>query len=117
MHHRLVLAGLAATGGLLTTAFLQVAVAAADPLTSVAPRRGRLHHRQLHLRPHQREPASRASTPSLNPRGAPPLLELGGGTALGILEIAPQNFEVFDPTSGTDLGSIEHNETVTAFSA
>ena len=30
MHHRLVLAGLAATGGLLTTAFLQVAVAAAD---------------------------------------------------------------------------------------
>ena len=30
MHNRLVLAGLAATGGLLTTAFLQVAVAAAD---------------------------------------------------------------------------------------
>jgi len=30
MHRRLVLAGLAATGGLLTTAFLQVAVAAAD---------------------------------------------------------------------------------------
>ena len=30
MHHRLVLAGLAATGGLLTTAFLQAAVSAAD---------------------------------------------------------------------------------------
>ena len=30
MHRRLILAGLAATGGLLTTAFLQVAVAVAD---------------------------------------------------------------------------------------
>ena len=30
MHHRLILAGLAATGGLLTTAFLQAAVAVAD---------------------------------------------------------------------------------------
>jgi hypothetical protein len=30
MHHRLILAGLAATGGLVTTAFLQAAVAVAD---------------------------------------------------------------------------------------
>ena len=30
MHNRLILAGLAATGGLLTTAFLQTAVAVAD---------------------------------------------------------------------------------------
>ena len=43
--------------------------------------------------------------------GAAPLLTLGGGTALGI-PLAGQDFEVFDPTSGTDLGSIDTNETV-----
>ena len=36
MHRRLILAGLAATGGLLTTAFLQVAVAAADVAADVS---------------------------------------------------------------------------------
>ena len=36
MHRRLILAGLAATGGLLTSAFLQVAVAAADAAADVS---------------------------------------------------------------------------------
>ena len=36
MQHRLFLAGLSATGGLLTTAFLQVAVAAADTSADAA---------------------------------------------------------------------------------
>ncbi|MGB6513264.1 MAG: hypothetical protein WBF57_09785, partial [Mycobacterium sp.] len=44
--------------------------------------------------------------------GAPPLLELGGGIALGI-DTAPQSFEVFAPSTGTDLGSIATGETVT----
>jgi hypothetical protein len=42
---------------------------------------------------------------------SPPLLELGGGTALG-LPLATQDFNVYDPTSGTELGSIEGNETI-----
>ena len=46
--------------------------------------------------------------------GAPPLLNLGGGTALG-LSNAPQDFNVFDGTgaSATAVGSITGNETVT----
>ena len=36
MHRRLLLAGLAATAGLLTSAFLQVAVAAADAAADVS---------------------------------------------------------------------------------
>ena len=37
MHRRLILAGLAATGGLLTTVFLQAAVAVAEPAPTSAP--------------------------------------------------------------------------------
>ena len=40
MHHRVILAGLAATGGLLTTAFLQAAVAVADTGTDVVSATG-----------------------------------------------------------------------------
>ena len=40
MHRRLILAGLAATGGLLTTAFLQAAVAVADTGTDVVSATG-----------------------------------------------------------------------------
>ena len=42
---------------------------------------------------------------------SPPLLELGGGTALG-LPLATQDFNVYDPTSGSELGSIQGNETI-----
>jgi hypothetical protein len=111
MHHRLVLAGLAATGGLLTTAFLQVAVAAADVGADGAD--------AFTIGSFTFDPftvgASGADVEGFAPvdplSGAAPLLTLGGGTALGI-PLATQNFEVFDPTSGTDLGSIHTNETV-----
>ena len=113
MHHRLVLAGLAATGGLLTTAFLQVAVAAADVGADGAD--------AFTIGSYTFDPftvgAGGADVEGFDPvaqlSSAPPLLELGGGTALGI-PLATQDFEVFDPTSGADLGSIDTNETVTS---
>src|ERR1700722_13160045 len=107
MHHRLVLAGLAATGGLLTTAFLQVAVAGADAFT---------------IGSYTFDPFT-VSTTGADVEGfdlvsplssAPPLLELGGGDVLGILPIASQDFEVYDPSTGTDLGSVDTSETVTS---
>ena len=108
MHHRLVLAGLAATGGLLTTAFLQTAVAAADVSADGAD--------AFTIGSYTFDPFTSAAggegfDPVAQLTSAPPLLELGGGTALG-LPLAQQDFEVFDPTSGTDLGSIEGNETI-----
>src|SRR5277367_3497419 len=107
MHHRLVLAGLAATGGLLTTAFLQVAVAAADVGADGAD--------AFTIGSFTFDPFTSPGVEGFDPvaqlSSAPPLLELGGGTALGI-PLAGQDFEVFDPTSGADLGSIDTNETV-----
>jgi hypothetical protein len=108
MHHRLVLAGLAATGGLLTTAFLQVAVAAADVGADGAD--------AFTIGSYTFDPFTAPGVEGFDPvaplSSAPPLLELGGGTALGA-PLAAQNFEVFD-SSGTDLGSIQGNETVTS---
>src|ERR1700756_347793 len=111
MHRRLILAGLAATGGLVTTAFLQVAVAAADVSATGAD--------AFTLGSFTFDPfpvgAGGADVEGFAPvdplSGAAPLLTLGGGTALGI-PLATQDFEVFDPTSGTELGSIDTNETV-----
>src|SRR5277367_170622 len=110
MHHRLVLAGLAATGGLLTTAFLQVAVAAADVGADGAD--------AFTIGSFTFDPFTGTGTTEVEGftpvdplSGAAPLLTLGGGTALGI-PLATQDFDVFDPTSGTDLGSIDTNETV-----
>ena len=114
MHNRLILAGLAATGGLLTTAFLQVAVAAATS-TSVPPVRT--------LSPSVATPSTRNSAaggegfdPVAQLTTSPPLLDLGGGTALG-LPLATQDFNVYDPTSGTELGSIRATRPWRAFSA
>jgi len=111
MNRRLILAGLAATGGLVTTAFLQVAVAAADVSATGAD--------AFTLGSFTFDPFTVGTTGAdvegfapVDPlSGAAPLLTLGGGTALGI-PLATQDFEVFDPTSGTDLGSIDTNETV-----
>jgi hypothetical protein len=107
MHNRLILAGLAATGGLLTTAFLQVAVAAADVGADGAD--------AFTIGSYTFDPFTSPGVEGFDPvaqlSSAPPLLELGGGTALGTA-LASQDFEVFDPTTGTDLGSIEGNETV-----
>src|ERR1700684_2737294 len=105
MHHRFVLAGLAPTGGLLTTAFLQVAVAAADVSADGAD--------AFTIGSYTFDPFTSPGVEGFDPvaqlSSAPPLLELGGGTAIGF-PLGPQDFEVFDPTSGTDLGSIDHNE-------
>jgi hypothetical protein len=111
MHHRLVLAGLAATGGLLTTAFLQVAVAAADVSADGAD--------AFTIGSYTFDPFTLSTTTGADVEGfdpvaqlssAPPLLELGGGVALGA-PLASQDFEVFN-SSGTDLGSIQGNETI-----
>jgi hypothetical protein len=111
MNRRLMLAGLAATGGLVTAAFLQAAVAVADVSATGAD--------AFTIGDFTFDPftvgAGGADVEGFAPvdplSGAAPLLTLGGGTALGI-PLAPQHFEVFDPTSGTDLGSIDTNETV-----
>jgi hypothetical protein len=111
MNRRLMLAGLAATGGLVTAAFLQAAVAVADVSATGAD--------AFTIGDFTFDPftvgAGGADVEGFAPvdplSGAAPLLTLGGGTALGI-PLATQDFEVFDPTSGTDLGSIDTNETV-----
>jgi hypothetical protein len=41
---------------------------------------------------------------------APPLLDLGGGKALGVLNLAPQTFDLYN--GSTELGSIDTNQTV-----
>jgi hypothetical protein len=106
MHKRLILAGLAATGGLVTTAFLQVAVAAADAGADAFTIGGFTFDPQLAAGGEGFDPVAQLTT-------SPPLLELGVGTALG-LPLATQDFNVYDPTSGTELGSIQGNETVTS---
>src|ERR1700756_5200578 len=114
MHRRLILAGLAATGGLVTTAFLQVAVAAADISATGAD--------AFTIGSFTFDPFT-VGTGGADVEGfdlvsplsaAPPLLTLGGGTILGVLPLATQNFEVFDPSTGADLGSVDTHETVTS---
>ena len=105
MNNRLILAGLAATGGLLTTAFLQVAVAAADAGADAFTIGGFTFDPQLAAGGEGFDPVAQLTT-------SPPLLELGGGTALG-LPLATQDFNVYSPDGSTELGSIQGNETVT----
>jgi hypothetical protein len=112
MHRRLILAGISATGGLLTSAFLQVAVAAADVSATGAD--------AFTIGGYTFDPFTVGAAgdvegydPVTSLIGAPPLLEIGGGTPLGIIQVAPQSFEVFDPSGGADLGSISTGETVT----
>jgi hypothetical protein len=130
MHHRLILAGLAATGGLLTTAFLQAAVAVADTGTDVVSATGAdaftigshtFDPFTVPLLPDGQPGAQDGLAPSgvetegfaaVDPlSSAPPLLTLGGG-AVGGYSTAAQYFEVYS-SSGTDLGSIDAGEDVT----
>src|ERR1700722_16587942 len=111
MHHRLILAGLAATGGLLTTAFLPVAVAAADTADVVSATGADAFTLGSFTFDPFTSPGVEGFDPVAPLSGAAPLLTLGGGTALGI-PLATQDFEVFSPTSGTALGRIDTNETV-----
>src|SRR3984885_11956963 len=130
MHHRVILAGLAATGGLLTTAFLQAAVAIADTGTDVVSATGAdaftigSYTFDPFTVPNLPNGADGAEVPAA-PSGietegfsavspfssAPPLLTLGGGS-VGGLNTAPQYLEVYT-SSGSDLGSIDAGETVT----
>src|SRR3984957_7368488 len=110
MHHRLVLAGLAATGGLLTTAFLQVAVAAADTADVVSATGADAFTLGSFTFDPFTSPGVEGFDPVAPLSGAAPLLTLGGGTALGA-PLASQDFEVFN-SSGADLGSIQGNETI-----
>jgi hypothetical protein len=108
MNRRLIPAGLAATGGLMTAAFLQVAVAAADISATGTD--------AFTIGSYTFDPFTVGATggdvegfaPIDTVTGAPPLLEQG--------EFTPQSFEVFDPTTGADLGSVDTNETVTDLS-
>jgi hypothetical protein len=129
MHHRLILAGLAATGGLLTTALLQAAVAVADtadvvsatgadaftigsytfdPFTVPNLADGQ-YGTEYGLAPSGVETEGFALVDPFS--SAPPLLTLGGGT-VGSLNTAPQYLEVYS-SSGTNLGSIDAGEDVT----
>ena len=130
MHRRLILAGLAATGGLLTTAFLQAAVAVADNGTDVVSATGAdaftignytFDPFTVPLLPDGQSGAGAGLAPSgietegfaaVGPLSSgPPLLTLGGG-AVGPVSSAPQYLEVYS-LSGTDLGSIDAGESVT----
>ena len=128
MHHRLILAGLAATGGLLTTAFLQAAVAVADTGADVSATGADAFTIGSHTFDPFTVPLDDGvpgAIDNLAPSGietegfsavdpfssAPPLLSLGGGT-VGPLSTAAQYFEVYS-SSGTDLGSIDAGEDVT----
>jgi hypothetical protein len=129
MHHRLILAGLAATGGLLTTAFLQAAVAAADTADVVSATGAdaftigsyTFDPFTVPLLPDGQPGAVDGLAPTgvetegfsaVDPfSSAPPLLSLGGGT-VGPVSTAAQYFEVYS-SSGTNLGSIDAGEDVT----
>jgi hypothetical protein len=129
MHHRVILAGLAATGGLLTTAFLQAAVAVADTGTDVVSATGAdaftigndtfdpftvplvngQEGAENGLAPSGIETEGFAAVSPLS--SAPPLLTLGGGVT-GPVSSASQYLEVYS-SSGTDLGTIDAGESVT----
>ena len=115
MHRRLILAGLAATGGLSTSDFCRWRSRCRRRRGRQRHRRGRLHHRRLHLRPVARPlwlPWGRGLGPVVPLSAAPPFLTLGGGEAFGFLSLADQNFEVYGPSTGTELGSVDTNESV-----
>jgi hypothetical protein len=108
MNKRLILAGLAATGGLLTTALLQVAVAVAAPVDP-GPGVDSFTIGNFTFDP-QLAAGGEGFDPVAQLTNTPPLLQLGGGD---YLPVAQQSFDVYSPTTGADLGNITGNETVT----
>lgn len=110
MHRRLLVAGLAAVGGLVTATFFQVAPAAADVSATGAD--------AFTIGDFTFDPFTSPGVEGfdlVSPlSAAPPLLTLGGGNIDGILPLATQNLEVFDSLTGNDLGSVDTNETVTS---
>jgi len=92
-----------AGGGLLTAAFLQAAIGVAAPGEDAFTIDGTTF-----------DPTLADGGQGFDLVGplslAPPLLALGGGKALGVLNLAPQSFDLYNGT--TALGSIDTNETV-----
>jgi hypothetical protein len=117
MHRRLILAGLAATGGLVTTAFLQAAVAAAD-VTGADPSATGADAFTIGGFTFDPTvvttsfPGVEGFDPALPLTAAPPLLQLAGGDPEG-LDFDNQTFAVFAPSTGTDLGNISTAEDTT----
>ncbi|MGB3332407.1 MAG: hypothetical protein WBA79_06330 [Mycobacterium sp.] len=116
MHYRLIAAGLATGGGLLTAAFLQAAVAVAGPSDDVvAP--SATGADAFTIGGYTFDPFNDATGAEgfslVHPlTGSAPLLTLGGGNPGGLLPTAPQNFEVYG-ADGTSLGSINSSVVVT----
>jgi hypothetical protein len=111
MHRRLILASLAATGGLVTTTFLQMAVAAADTAAVSATGADAFTIGSYTFDPFT-SPGVEGWDPVAPLSGAAPFLTLGGGDVDGLLPLSGQNFEVYDPSTGTDLGSVDANDSV-----
>jgi hypothetical protein len=123
MHRRILWAASAAGGGLLATAFLQAAVAAADSAdgggADAAPSATGVDAFNLGgytFDPFTADILGDNQTEGFIPvnqlASSPPLLQLGGGVPEGTAA-APQDFEVYEPSNGTDLGSVETGLTVT----
>ena len=117
MHYRLIAAGLATGGGLVTAAFLQAAVAVAGPDEAAAP--SATGADAFTIGGYTFDPytgsgssAQEGFDPVHTLTGSAPLLTLGGGSPGGLLPIAPQNFEVYG-VDGTSLGSVNSSVVVT----
>ncbi|MEB3065256.1 hypothetical protein [[Mycobacterium] zoologicum] len=117
MNYRLIVAGLAAGGGLLTAAFLQAALAVADTGEAVAPSADGAD--AFTIGGYTFDPFSGSGSSAqegfslVHPlTGSAPLLTLGGGSPGGLLPTAPQSFEVYG-ADGTSLGSIDSSVVVT----
>jgi hypothetical protein len=115
MHRRLILAGLAATGGLLTSAFLQVAAAAAETGADVVSATGA---DAFTIGGYTFDPFTSPGVEGWESvqvlSGAAPFLELGGGSVellpgFGV-PLSGQDFEVYNPSTGADLGSVDTND-------
>jgi hypothetical protein len=117
MHRRTILAGLAATGGLVTTAFLQMAVAAADTAGAVSATGADAFTIGGDTFDPFTSPGVEGWDP-VNPlSGAAPFLTLGGGSVSPFgpgfaLPLSGQDFEVYNPSTGADLGSVATNDSV-----
>jgi hypothetical protein len=115
MHRRLILAGLAATGGLLTSAFLQVAAAAAEAGADAVSATGA---DAFTIGGYTFDPFTSPGVEGWESvqvlSGAAPFLELGGGSVellpgFGV-PLSGQDFEVYNPSTGADLGSVDTND-------
>jgi hypothetical protein len=104
MHRRLILAGVAATGGLLTSAFLQVAVAAGDAPSADgvdAFTIGGYTFDPYEVTVYGTPPVLTEGWAPVDPlTGVAPLLTIGGGTVFGRLQLRRRDRECLHRGSG-----------------